>query len=933
MDINDQNEPRRKRMRIHDKDQTDDNADSPSSMKPDLVADTIFARNMAMELESGHQRKHHDAVESSAADSTADPAAVSQKDLARPELEHPDEGEVRAAYARGEHQTLFSLLGDFDKTSTHNQPLQSARPAARLTRSRRGMAGMAGRGIGYGGTDHMGMSDYTMDGGEDEMDPNAVDQSALAGQGLIFAGSTPPASGDAPVMPPAKKTSSGSWIKKPKKYIKKHLGISQSAGAGAGAASPDLSAFYAWNTLSPYMPGPPSKPFYGSLPPSSTPKLPFLASGPHPPDSSASPHSLPPIPSYAPGSIMNTPAWSAALKNADGGGVPKLPTHESHPPTAPTNPDADFAAQQVAQQKSLFDVSGGDASSDTKPQAPPSVVSKTSSDQVAAQNEAQNGPPETKSDENPHPLPPFAVLKSHWGHFSGSPQVSQESGHMGLGVDANAPPGRIWRKVQFEEIPPEKPIVPDEDDLMTTRVFAQITALLQANDKPEADQSVATSSALIPSIIRCSTLLDRVANLLRHSALQEMIGKPDMYQKLHDFICALAKHPQTACMIFEDRISHRPGHNITDLAQGRPTAGISDLTASSLFQCMQPMAQIIDLELNNPDIESISVELLLPIKTTHEWLSSQAAPSIAEVTDPDAWQAELRFAQVPDEIIMSNHSLALTPDAPQTAPPPKRMARIAKEIKDLRTNLPHGIFVRCAESRPDIMKILILGPDSTPYEHGIFEFDLIYPADFPFVPPKMKFRTTGHGRISFNPNLYADGKVCLSILGTWSGEPWRVSSTTRQVLLSIQAMIFCDQPWRNEPGREAVSDDDPHLEIYNQTLRPWTVQYAMLEWMEGGPAKDPTHLWADVVRRHFAAREREIRSCVALWTRVVTSKGKGVVGSGWGGGKSGEGGEVVESEAVEEEEGGGGGLLAYLKRVLPALQANQVRAQRSMSMF
>jgi hypothetical protein len=36
--------------------------------------------------------------------------------------------------------------------------------------------------------------------------------------------------------------------------------------------------------------------------------------------------------------------------------------------------------------------------------------------------------------------------------------------------------------------------------------------------------------------------------------------------------------------------------------------------------------------------------------------------------------------------------------------------------------------------------------------------------------------TTGGGRCRFNPNLYAGGKVCLSILGTWSGESedeWR----------------------------------------------------------------------------------------------------------------------------------------------------------------
>ena len=75
------------------------------------------------------------------------------------------------------------------------------------------------------------------------------------------------------------------------------------------------------------------------------------------------------------------------------------------------------------------------------------------------------------------------------------------------------------------------------------------------------------------------------------------------------------------------------------------------------------------------------------------------------------------------------------------------------------------------------------------------------PGDYPNSPPKMKIVTTGGGRHRFNPNLYADGKVCLSLLGTWQGEPWdpKVSSLN-QVFMSIYALIFVEEPWFNEPG-------------------------------------------------------------------------------------------------------------------------------------
>ncbi|XP_008484149.1 probable ubiquitin-conjugating enzyme protein 17 [Diaphorina citri] len=48
--------------------------------------------------------------------------------------------------------------------------------------------------------------------------------------------------------------------------------------------------------------------------------------------------------------------------------------------------------------------------------------------------------------------------------------------------------------------------------------------------------------------------------------------------------------------------------------------------------------------------------------------------------------------------------------------------------------------------------------------------------------------TTGRHSVRFNPNLYNDGKVCLSILNTWHGRPeekWNAhTSSFLQVLVS-----------------------------------------------------------------------------------------------------------------------------------------------------
>ena len=73
--------------------------------------------------------------------------------------------------------------------------------------------------------------------------------------------------------------------------------------------------------------------------------------------------------------------------------------------------------------------------------------------------------------------------------------------------------------------------------------------------------------------------------------------------------------------------------------------------------------------------------------------------------------------------------------------------------------------------RQDLLSVLIEGPARTPYEDGLFLFDVQLPNDYPSSPPV--FHYVSHCSERLNPNLYEDGKVCVSLLGTWSG---RVSS-------------------------------------------------------------------------------------------------------------------------------------------------------------
>jgi len=143
---------------------------------------------------------------------------------------------------------------------------------------------------------------------------------------------------------------------------------------------------------------------------------------------------------------------------------------------------------------------------------------------------------------------------------------------------------------------------------------------------------------------------------------------------------------------------------------------------------------------------------------------------------------------------------------------PSFLKRIGREHKILRSSLPpNTIYVRTYESRLDLLRCLIIGPVDTPYELAPFLIDLYLGPHFPNEPPAAHFHswTSGLGRI--NPNLYEEGKICLSLLGTWpgksEGEGWSENATILQVLISLQGLVFVRQPLYNEAGFELYREE------------------------------------------------------------------------------------------------------------------------------
>lgn len=160
--------------------------------------------------------------------------------------------------------------------------------------------------------------------------------------------------------------------------------------------------------------------------------------------------------------------------------------------------------------------------------------------------------------------------------------------------------------------------------------------------------------------------------------------------------------------------------------------------------------------------------------------------------------------------------------------------RIAKDVKDIIKNPLHDHGIYYTHDNDNILKgkALFIGPEETPYENGYYLFEFEFPPTYPQMPPKVLY-CTNDGITRFNPNLYRNGKVCLSMLNTWRGDQWSSCNTISSILLNI-CTVFHNKPLLNEPGKY---ENDEEFDNYNKILTYRNIEVAIGNIMENGIAE------------------------------------------------------------------------------------------------
>lgn len=176
--------------------------------------------------------------------------------------------------------------------------------------------------------------------------------------------------------------------------------------------------------------------------------------------------------------------------------------------------------------------------------------------------------------------------------------------------------------------------------------------------------------------------------------------------------------------------------------------------------------------------------------------------------------------------------------------------RLVKDIRDIQNHPLHsnGIYYHHDDDDMMIGYALIIGPSNTPYFGGYYFFKINFTDRYPFEPPKVTYYTNGND-IRFNPNLYKNGKVCISLLNTWQGDQWTSCQTITSILLTL-CTLFNDVPLLNEPHVTLQHHD---VYNYNSVIEFYNISIAI----------------CDVVNKHSHFYENDSNSFFLLFEEIV----------------------------------------------------------------
>lgn len=374
------------------------------------------------------------------------------------------------------------------------------------------------------------------------------------------------------------------------------------------------------------------------------------------------------------------------------------------------------------------------------------------------------------------PLPSFHPMP-----YTG---VSHSVPHSGMGGGMHKPPSNT-RDKDVKSIPSPPPLSPEQTkyDKTLAAIMSLLTELLP---RPSWDSLFdLTPPPILKVMLRTSMLVEKAEELLRNDSVQDISVHSEMYITFVELLQRICACSETEFLVMERRRKKLHTLGLLKIAQSSPIPndlpGFGPKTRGKIAAAAEERrrAEVLIYEENSDRKTLIEVSAnlctqakfflkgaeksegaefdgieatkilgicleIVGIKEEFEKLASRAARSDGGSSSEVIFDVKVKHAspaftgkkpippqlgfkyhspiafEYTENVLHTHHYKAQASDLKQS--PRGRVLHLTRELATMSTSLPQGIFVRVEDSRPDVLKALIVGPGGTPYEGGLYEW-------------------------------------------------------------------------------------------------------------------------------------------------------------------------------------------------------------------
>ena len=188
---------------------------------------------------------------------------------------------------------------------------------------------------------------------------------------------------------------------------------------------------------------------------------------------------------------------------------------------------------------------------------------------------------------------------------------------------------------------------------------------------------------------------------------------------------------------------------------------------------------------------------------------------------PRAQPGELKHSVTTPKSVL--HWATVAPPKNLAAPSLNRVKRILSELASYQKEPHRYVQVFPCEEEINFWRLLMVGPETTPYAKGTFLLYVKFPQKYPHSPPEMRFITP-----IYHCNVNSHGKICHSIFD----RNYSVDYSVRKIIDCVYGLLLHPEP---DDPLDSVLAEKYYLdkEKYQQNAKRMTTQCAnksLKEW-------------------------------------------------------------------------------------------------------